>query len=65
MCAMWKCVRALLSLVFIRAVHRGNKVIFYQFSPLTLQGTVNFRNVTQTILSPTVPETVSIREIIL
>ena len=31
------CVRVLLCLVFIIAVHLGNKVIFYQLSPLTLQ----------------------------
>ena len=57
------CVRALLCLVFITAVHIANEVIFYQLSPLTLQGTVNSRNATQTILSPSVPETVSIREL--
>ena len=28
MCAVWKCVRALLCLVFIIAVHLGNEVIF-------------------------------------
>ena len=56
-------MRVLLCLVFIIAVHLGNKVIFYQLSPLTLQGTVIFRNATQTILSPSMPETVSIREI--
>ena len=56
-------MRALLCLVFIIAVHLGNEVIFYQLSPLTLPGTVNSRNATQTILSPSVPETVSIREI--
>ena len=49
MCAVWKCVRALLCLVFIIAVHLGNEVIFYQLSPLTLQVTVNSRNATQTI----------------
>ena len=56
------CVRALLCLVFIIAVHLGNEVIFYQLSPLTLQGTVNSHNATQTILSPSVPKTVSIRK---
>jgi len=30
----------------IIAVHVGNKVIFYQLSPLTLQETVDSRNVT-------------------
>ena len=49
MCAVWKCVHALLCLVFIIAVHLGNEVIFYQLSPLTLQGSVNSRNATQTI----------------
>ena len=57
------CVRTLLCLVFNTAVHLGNEVIFYQLSPLTLQGTVNSRNATQTNPSPFVPETVSIREI--
>ena len=56
-------MRALLCLVFIIAVHLGNEVIFYQLPPLTLQGTVKYLNVTQTISSPSVPETVSIREI--
>ena len=50
------CVRVLLCLVFIIAVHLGNKVIFCALSPLTLQGTVNSCNVTQTILNPSVPE---------
>jgi hypothetical protein len=27
-CSVWKCLRALLCLIFIRAVHLGNKVIF-------------------------------------
>ena len=57
------CMRALLCLIIIIAVHRGNEVIFYQLSPLTLQSTLNFRNATQTILSPYVPETVPIREL--
>ena len=51
------CVRVLLCLVFIIAVHLGNEVIFYQLSPLKLQVTVNSCNATQTILSPSVPET--------
>ena len=62
-CVCSVCVCALLCLVFIIAVHLGNEVIFYQLSPLTLPGTVNSRNATQTILIPSVPETVSIREI--
>jgi len=37
--------------------------IVYQLSPLTLHVTVNSRNVTHAILSLSVPETVSIREI--
>ena len=57
------CVRVLLCLVFIIAVHLGNRILFYQLSPLTLQVTVNSCNAAQTILSPSVPETVSIREI--
>ena len=56
-------MRVLLCLVFIIAVHLGNQVIIYPLSLLTLQVTVNTRNATQTILSPSVPETVSIREI--
>ena len=56
------CVRVLLCLVFIIAVHLGNKVIFYQLSSLTLLVAVNSRNATQTISSPSVLETVSIRE---
>ena len=40
-----------------------NKVIFYQLSQLTLQVSVNSCNATQTILSPSVPETGSTREI--
>ena len=60
---MCVCVCALLCLVFIIAVHLGNEVILYQLSPLTLPGTVNSRNATQTIVSPSVPEAVSIREI--
>ena len=35
------CMRALLCLVFIIAVHIGNEVYFYQLSTLTLQVTVN------------------------
>ena len=50
------CVRALLCLVFITAVHLGNKVIFYPLSPLTLQVTVNSYNATRTILNLSVPE---------
>jgi len=50
------CVRVTALLVFIIAVHLGNQVFFYQLSPLTMQ-------VTETILSPSVPETVKIREI--
>ena len=50
------CVRVLLCLVFIIAVHLGNKVIIYPLSPLTLQVTVNSCNATQNILNPSVPE---------
>ena len=56
-------MRVLLFLVFAIAVHLSNKVIFYELSRLTLQVTVNSHNATQTILSPSVPEAVSIREI--
>jgi len=52
----------LLCLVFFIEVHLGNKDIFYQLSPLTSLVVVNFRNVTHTILNPSVRETVSIRE---
>ena len=56
------CVRdALLCLVFIIAVHLGNKVIFYQLSPLTFQVTVNSCNATQTIISPSVSKTIDSR----
>jgi len=55
-------VCALLCPVLIIAAHLGNKVIFYQLSPQTLLVTVNSCNVTKTILSPSVPETVSTRE---
>ena len=48
-CSVCVCVRALLCLVFIIAVHLGNEVIFYQLSPLTSPGTVNSSNATQTI----------------
>jgi len=59
---MCVCVRVTaLSGIFL-AVHLANKAIFHQLSPLTLQVTVNYRNVTFTILSPSVPETVSMRE---
>jgi len=51
-------VCALLCPVLIIAAHLGNKVIFDQLSPQTLLVTVNSCNVTQTILSPSVPETV-------
>ena len=50
------CVRVLLCLIFIIAVHLGKKVIFYPLSPLTLLVTVNSCNATQTILIPSVPE---------
>ena len=53
-CGVWVCV--LLCQVFIKAVHLGNKVIFYPLSPLTLQVTVNSCNATQTLLNPSVPE---------
>jgi len=56
------CVCALLCLVRIIAAHLGNKVIFHQLSPQTLLVTVNSCNVTQIILSSSVPETVSTRE---
>ena len=56
-------MRALLCRVFIIAVHLGYEVTFHQLSPLTLQGTVNSRNATQTLLSLSKSETVSIREI--
>jgi len=48
--------------VLIIAAHLGNKVIFYQLSPQTLLVTVNSCNVTQSILSPSAPDTVSTRE---
>ena len=53
-CGVWVCV--LLCLIFIIAVHLGNKVIVYPLSPLTLQVTVNSCNATQTILNHSVPE---------
>jgi len=53
---------ALLCPVLIIAAHLGNKAIFHQLSPHTLLATVNSCNVTQTSLSPSVPETVSTRE---
>ena len=55
-CAVCKCVRALLCLGFIIAYHLGNRLIFYPLSPMTLQVTVNSCNATQTILNPSVPE---------
>ena len=52
---VYVCVE-LLCLVFIIAVHLGNKVILYPLSPLTLQVTVDSCNATQTILNSSVPE---------
>ena len=43
--------------VLLVAAHLGNKVIFYQLSPLTTQVTVKTGNATQTILRPFVLET--------
>ena len=42
------CVCTLLYVVFVIAVHLGNEVTFYPYSPLTLQRTVNSCHATQT-----------------
>ena len=54
MCAVWKCARACTALpgIFSKSsILVGNKVIFYQLSPLTLRVTANTRHTTQTISS--------------
>lgn len=58
------CVRVCaICLIIITTVHLGNKIFFVSFITACVTGHVNSCNAKHTILIPSVPDTVSIRQI--